>query len=246
MKDSQEHLYEEEEFQFLRSKQIVKDPVVSQDKLIEEYKSLSRSYGQLLNNIIVLTSISDRFQVKYKLANDQLQKQTEEIQQINLRLDADNRALKSDLKRLSKENLFNQVVDFKMFSEIYPSKKEAFQLLNELKWSTGYNCKRCENEKHCVGNSLMSRRCTKCRYDESVTAYTIFHKCKFPIQKALYMTILVFQQRDSISSYELSRKLELRQKTCWSFRKKILSKIEDLSIKDDRSMEAWSKIIVDA
>ena len=148
--EAKQHLYEEEEYQFLRSKQILKDPEVSQDKLIEEYKSLSRSYGQLLSNIIVLTSISDRFQEKYKMANDQLTEQADAIQQINLKLDADNRALKSDLKRLSKENLFNQVVDFKMFSEIYPSKKEAFQLLEELKWSLGYDCKRCSIDQRSI------------------------------------------------------------------------------------------------
>ena len=38
--------------------------------------------------------------------------------------------------------------------------------------------------RHNKGNKPFYRRCQKCRYDESVTANTMFHKCKMGLQKA--------------------------------------------------------------
>lgn len=48
------------------------------------------------------------------------------------------------------------------------------------------------------------------------------HKVKFPLLKAFYIVYYVSTNRKGISSTELSRKLGLRQKTCWLFKQKAM------------------------
>jgi hypothetical protein len=59
-------------------------------------------------------------------------------------------------------------------------------------------------------------------YTESPTANTLFHKVKFDILKAFYIVYFVSTNKKGITSMELSRKLNLRQKTCWAFKRKVM------------------------
>ena len=54
-----------------------------------------------------------------------------------------------------------------------------------------FQCKRCKNDKFCVGKKAHNRRCTKCRYDESPTANTIFNKLKFSILLAFHIAFKI-------------------------------------------------------
>jgi hypothetical protein len=49
---------------------------------------------------------------------------------------------------------------------------------------------------------------------------------KFPLLKALYIVYFVATSKKGISSTELSRKLDLRQKTCWKFKQKVMKAME--------------------
>ncbi|MET3981847.1 transposase-like protein [Mucilaginibacter sp. UYP27] len=49
-----------------------------------------------------------------------------------------------------------------------------------------------------------------------------FHGCKFSVLKAFYIVYYVSTTKNGISSTELSRKLGLRQKTCWLFKQKVM------------------------
>ena len=51
---------------------------------------------------------------------------------------------------------------------------------------------------------------------------TLFHKLKFPLLKAFYIIYSMSTSKKGISSTELSRKLALRQKTCWLFQQKVM------------------------
>lgn len=68
----------------------------------------------------------------------------------------------------------------------------------------------------------MSRQCTSCRYVESPTAGTLFHMVKFDLVKAFCIMYFVATNKKGITSTELSRKLNLRQETCWSFKSKVM------------------------
>jgi len=92
-----------------------------------------------------------------------------------------------------------------------------------LKWQDGFKCEHCGHTSYCKGNRPYDRQCTSCRYIESVTAGTLFHKVKFSILKAFHIVYYVSTNKKGISSTELSRKLGLGQKTCWFFKQKVMN-----------------------
>jgi hypothetical protein len=78
----------------------------------------------------------------------------------------------------------------------------------------------------CKGTGEFDRRCTKCRRLESPTAGTLFLQVKIPILKAFSIVYDVSSSKNGISSCELSRKLELSQKTCGLFKHKVMKGME--------------------
>jgi hypothetical protein len=98
--------------------------------------------------------------------------------------------------------------------------------LAELKWRNGYICPQCGNKKYCAGIHKYDRQCTKCNYLESPTAGTLFHRRKFSLLKAFYIVFFISTSKKGISTTELSRRLELRQKTCWLFKQKVMKAME--------------------
>jgi len=108
------------------------------------------------------------------------------------------------------------------FRERYPDGDSCLSHLADLKWGDGFKCRKCGHGRCCKGGMPYSRQCTSCRYDESPTANTLFHKIKFDILKAFYIVYFVATNKKGITSTELARKLDLRQKTCWAFKRKVM------------------------
>ena len=108
------------------------------------------------------------------------------------------------------------------FQSRFPDDESCYKYLEELKWSKGYSCKKCENKNYCKGDKPFTRQCTKCNNIESVTSGTLFHKVKFSLLKSFYIIYYLSTNKKGISSTELSRKLGLRQKTCWLFKQKVM------------------------
>jgi two-component system, sensor histidine kinase LadS len=111
------------------------------------------------------------------------------------------------------------------FENSFSEDENCLEFLASEKWKTGYVCRKCGNTNYCAGKTPFSRRCTRCKSDESATAHTIFHRCKIPLHEAFKIAYLVCGQPD-ISSYDLSKTLEKRQMTCWKFKKKISECLE--------------------
>ncbi|MEB0262041.1 IS1595 family transposase [Mucilaginibacter sp. 10I4] len=108
------------------------------------------------------------------------------------------------------------------FSERFATDDACRKYLSEIKWENGYQCGKCGHTHFYKIKRVGSRQCVNCKYAESATARTLFHKVKFPLRKAFYIAFMVVTNKKGMSSYELSRKLGLRQKTCWSFRQKVI------------------------
>jgi len=112
------------------------------------------------------------------------------------------------------------------FQARFPDQGACVKYLADLKWPNGYSCSKCGHGHYCKGNSPEDRQCTRCRYVESASAGTLFHGCKFSVLKAFYIVYYVSTSKNGISSTELSRKLALRQKTCWLFKQKAMKAME--------------------
>jgi hypothetical protein len=103
------------------------------------------------------------------------------------------------------------------------------RILNALaayKWRDGFSCRKCGHDHYCKGKKPFSRRCTKCKSEESATSHTIFHRCKIPLTDAVRLAEMVCKQPD-VSSYEISRVFDKRQMTCWKFKTRITECLED-------------------
>ncbi|MDP4267051.1 MAG: transposase [Bacteroidota bacterium] len=128
--------------------------------------------------------------------------------------------------------IFKDELDEEFLKQLFEDDEKCLKFLSEIKWGEDFVCRKCGNTNYCHGKTPYSRRCTRCKHDESPLVNTIFHNCKFPLSKAFYIAYYVCNQKKSISSYEFARRLSLRQMTCWKFKdklKKALSKIEDMN-----------------
>lgn len=110
-----------------------------------------------------------------------------------------------------------------MFNRYFQNDEDCFRYLSEIKWGSDspYKCKKCSHSKYGKGKKPYSRRCTRCNYDESPTAGTMFDKLKFSLLVAFHIVFKISTKKKGMSSLELSEEFELRQKTCWEFKWKI-------------------------
>jgi len=120
--------------------------------------------------------------------------------------------LKLDIKEISVDSL---------------TEEDCLSFIAEKKWETGFVCKKCGHTNYCKGKTPFSRRCTRCKHDESATANTIFHRCHIPLPEAFRIVSMVCND-PSISTYELSRQIDLRQMTCWKLKTRLMDCIHNL------------------
>lgn len=178
-------------------------------------------------------------------SNRKLEQQAYEINQINSILDLDNWKLKNSIKEVLNERLMEKTMDYHQFKTIYPDTLACYRFLETLKWEKGFHCRKCSNEKYFDGAVKFSRRCTRCGYNESITAYTIFHSIKFPIEKAFYIAYLTVGGKKDYTLEDLAQQLELRVNTVWAFKHKVAERIQEREKSGSRmTISRWEEIIL--
>lgn len=121
---------------------------------------------------------------------------------------------------MERRNQFKGVKSIEFYHR-FDSDEACYKYLADIKWENGYVCKKCGNTHYCKGRYPYSRRCTRCKFDESPTAGTMFDKCKFPLELAFHIAFKISTKKKGMSSSELSEEYGLRQKICWEFKWKI-------------------------
>jgi hypothetical protein len=114
----------------------------------------------------------------------------------------------------------------KLDIKLFDSPEACLKLIADQKWTEGYSCRNCGNQNFCKGKTPYSRRCTRCKHEESATSHTIFHRCRIALPEAFRIIHLVCTD-PGISSYEISRQMELRQMTCWKLKNKLMDCIRE-------------------
>jgi len=140
-------------------------------------------------------------------------------------------------------SIFKGELTESQLNELFTGDERCYEFLAELKWEKGFVCRKCGNQNYCEGKTPYSRRCTKCKTEESAAAGTIFHNCKFPIHKAFYIAYNVCKGKEDLSTYEYARRLSLRQMTCWNFRKKIRQAIEQIDVLPENERISIQKML---
>jgi hypothetical protein len=213
------------------------------DFLQENSTLKDRMISQLNENEKLKDELNRKLETKVKDRTKELEEANNVILDINRYLEESNRKLAGDVKKISLNRVMQKTVTFEEFMEIYPDDESCYLYLDKLKWSTGFVCKKCGNDRYCNGNTIHSRRCSKCNYIERITSGTIFSHIKFPITKAFYILFLVNTGKHQTID-ELARILKMRKQTVWYFRKKLSDVIKDSPKRKSRIDEGWSRWII--
>ena len=121
---------------------------------------------------------------------------------------------------MEKRDIFTGVNSIK-FNQRFKTEEDCYSYVASIKWENGYQCRKCGDEKSISGKKPFSKRCARCKYDESPTAHTMFDKLKFSLLLAFHIAFKISTKKKGMSSLELSKEFELRQMTCWQFKWKI-------------------------
>jgi hypothetical protein len=227
-----------------------KQMILEMKKTRDLEQKLNKELGQLVEERTRALSEQSTLVAAQNIALEQknalLLQQAEEISRMNVLLEKDNEELHTNVEQLTRSRIMSEDVDFSEFSKIYPDSESCFAYLAQLKWATNYQCKKCSGEHYFPGHTPYSRRCSKCSYEESVIAYTIFQNSRIPITKAFYLLFLMYSSKGKISSHKLSEILDIRQGTCWSYSNKI-KKLMDGRKKEIKQVTkgGWSMLVLE-
>jgi hypothetical protein len=176
--------------------------------------------------------------------NQKLELQAEEIAKMNALLSQHNKQLMHDVEVVTEARILSKEVDFEEFSAMYPDDLSCLKFLSEIKWQKDFECVKCTHDNFSEGRTPYSRRCTRCGYDESVTAYTLLQNTRLPINKAFYLIFLVYSSNGSISSHKLSEILHIRQSTCWAYSSKIKKAMKEKRKHGVTRHEGWNSLLL--
>ena len=106
------------------------------------------------------------------------------------------------------------------FYEKFGTREKCLTHLADIKWGNSFSCFKCQCKEYTKGYTFLARRCKNCKYEESVTANTIFHSVKFSLVKA-FLICYRMSTKKGMSTYEIAKEVGITQKTSWIFCAKI-------------------------
>ena len=103
---------------------------------------------------------------------------------------------------------------FQLF-KMFPDQETARKYLEGRLWKDGVKCPCCG-----LGGRITVRkggfyRCNQCKVDFTVRTGTIFERSHVPLHKWIYSMHLLVTSRKGISSLQLSKEIDITQKSAW-------------------------------
>ena len=93
-------------------------------------------------------------------------------------------------------------LDQRRFNSMFSEDADCLEFLARNKWEQGFVCKKCGSTNYCHGKTAFSRRCTRCKHEESASAHTIFHGCKMPLKTAFEIAYLFDRRLEYASGFD--------------------------------------------
>lgn len=119
------------------------------------------------------------------------------------------------------------MIDFRKFNHIislttyFNSEEKCKQAIIESRWADGdVVCPYC-GQHHCVKRADGKFRCKGCRKNFSCLVGTIFENTKLPLIKWFIAMYFISSNKKGVSSYQLSRDIDVTQSTSWYMLQKI-------------------------
>ena len=108
------------------------------------------------------------------------------------------------------------------FQKQFSTEEDCFNYLFNLRWPKGFVCPQCGGSEFYMIYSHKRFQCKKCRHQSSITAGTVFHKLRQPLQVLFMAVYLIATSKKGLSAMELRRKVGIKgYKTAWLLMHKI-------------------------
>lgn len=229
----------------VRVRRIKKQNEILEDRVIRRTATVMSQKEEIEKQASSLKKANTEIIQKNVMLEDQkeeIEEQAEQIKEMNYLLQLKNEDLQKNIQVISKDRVMQKRVSYEEFCEIYPDDNSCLEFIRMQKEALKFSCKKCKSDEFYNMKDPFFRRCKKCGYRESLTANTIFQNIKFPIVKAFYILYLVSTGRE-LTVEELSRLVELRRETAWSFRNKVME-IMSLRKRFKNPREGWRELIM--
>lgn len=114
------------------------------------------------------------------------------------------------------------------FQQRFSTEQACIEHLAGLRWVNGYRCRKCGGEKaYQLRVEPRVFMCSRCNFQESVTAGTLLHRTKLPLVKWFWAAYMLAQDKRGVSAMHVSRELNLRYATAWTILHKLRRALED-------------------
>ena len=111
------------------------------------------------------------------------------------------------------------------FSDRFKTDKDCKKYLAEIKWKDGFDCLKCGHKRAQIRNDY-SRTCNICSHQESATSSTLFHKVKFGVRKAFFITFEMGTSTKSLSASYMGVRYGVTEKTARLWMHKVREAME--------------------
>ena len=106
----------------------------------------------------------------------------------------------------------------------FPTQHDCLIHLESVRWGDTPRCPHCDSDKvarKADGQRIGRWNCHSCHSSFNVLSKTIMQKTKIPLQKWFLAIGLMVNAKKSVSSYQLSRDLEVNQPSAWYMQQRI-------------------------
>lgn len=107
-------------------------------------------------------------------------------------------------------------ISLRAFQKRFASEEDCAEHLFHLRWPEGFSCPRCRHRRaYRIQRRRWLYQCAACRHQVSLTAGTIFHKTRLPLQVWFWAIFLVAHDKRGVSASMLSRELGIGYAAAW-------------------------------
>jgi transposase-like protein len=107
---------------------------------------------------------------------------------------------------------FNSLLDL---LKVFADEQSCIDHFTAIRWSEKPYCPHCGGEKVYHFTDKKTHKCGDCRKKFSIRVGTIFEDSKIPLQKWFMAIYLATSHKKGISSIQLSKDIDVTQKTAW-------------------------------
>jgi len=113
------------------------------------------------------------------------------------------------------------------FMKRFQTEEQCREFLFKLRWPEGFVCPKCTHTDYYEIKSRNLYHCSRCGYQASVTANTIFHKSHTPLTKWFIAIFMMADDKRGVSAAKLARNINVSPPTAWLIIHKIRKAMAD-------------------